>query len=512
VTARALEGIALAAFYGGDMELARRSYEKALEVRIQRSGETHPKVSETLTALGSIAYTQGKSDEAEKYWLRSLAVDERILGPRHPDVAVTLNNLGRLDVERRNFARAKERLDNAVSIYAAQQSEAHEGQIFAWTNLALAHIGLEEYDAAEPLLERALRAADATKHRLEGPILTDLADLECRTRRIDDGLARLDAARPIIAERYPDDPWRVALVDNVRAGCLAKIGRAADAESLIASSMPVLIAKWPSRTYYGHDAVQRAAKVYTMTGNRKRSRGARASLTHRVSQDSRPCHHPVLSPAAPCADIRSNRIRSWTSARRALGPVSRKHRFLDPFDAALEQRAKHRQLPRAAIYRRPVVHQRLQVIVTTAVAERQVQHGTLADAVDVEDRVLLRRPVFLDETGRLAAELGLEHHVQRTVSLEQVNLIGRLERLDPGDERILPVRDRDRVRRNRRVRDEHRAERLHEMRREARAVDAASLRNRRIEFVPCSAYQRPPRFRNARSASCASSGGTTSQV
>lgn len=268
VTARALEGIALAAFYGGDMELARRSYEKALEVRIQRSGETHPKVSETLTALGSIAYTQGKSDEAEKYWLRSLAVDERILGPKHPDVAVTLNNLGRLDVERRNFARAKERLGNAVSIYAAQQSEAHEGQIFAWTNLALAHIGLEEYDAAEPLLERALRAAVATKHRLEGPILIDLADLECRTKRIDEGLARLDSARPIVAERYPDDPWRVALVDNVRAGCLARLGRATDAESLIASSMPVLIEKWPSRTYYGHDAVQRAAKVYTMTGNR----------------------------------------------------------------------------------------------------------------------------------------------------------------------------------------------------------------------------------------------------
>ncbi len=270
VTARALEGIALAAFYSGDMQLAQRSYESALAVRIRHSGETHPKVSESLTALGSVAFHQGRLDQAEQYWLRSLAVDQRILGPRHPDVAVTLNNLGRLDVEQRNFVRARERLADAVSIYAAEQSETHEGQVFAWTNLALAYMGLGEFAAAEPLLQRALSAAVATKHRLEGPILTDLADLECRTRRIEAGLARLDRARPIAAARYPDETWRVAFVDNVRAGCLAQIGRLKEAESLMIESMPALLDKWAANTYYGHDAVQRATRVYSKTGNRAR--------------------------------------------------------------------------------------------------------------------------------------------------------------------------------------------------------------------------------------------------
>ena len=270
VKARALEGIALAAFYGGDVEQARRAYENALVVRVRHSGDTHPKVSESLTALGSIAYTQGQPVVAEKYWLRSLAVDERILGERHPDVAVTLNNLGRLDVERRNFVRARERLDQAVSIYAAGQSDAHEGQIFAWTNLALADIGLGQFEAAAALLQRALDAAIATKHRLEGPILTDLADLECRTRHFDAGLERLQSARRIVAERYPDEPWRTALVDNVRAGCMARAGRAAEAEFLVTSSLPPLMEKWGIQTYYGHDAVQRAKQVYTLTGNRTR--------------------------------------------------------------------------------------------------------------------------------------------------------------------------------------------------------------------------------------------------
>ena len=270
VTPRALEGIALATFYGGDMERARRSYESALDVRIRRSGETHPKVSESLTALGSIAYTQGRPDEAESYWLRSLDIDQRVLGPRHPDVAVTLNNLGRLDLERRNFRRASERLGNAVSIYATGQSETHEGQVFAWTNLALTNIGLGKFAVAEPLLQRALNAAIATQHRLEGPILTDLADLECRTQRAEEGLARLDSARPLLVERYPNEPWRLALLDNVYAGCLARIGRATEAEPLVTRSMPVLIKKWGANTYYGHAAVERATRVYTLTGNRTR--------------------------------------------------------------------------------------------------------------------------------------------------------------------------------------------------------------------------------------------------
>jgi tetratricopeptide (TPR) repeat protein len=281
VTPRALEGIALAQFYGGDIDQAQRAYENALDVRIRRSGETHPKVSESLTALGSIAYMQDRPDEAEKYWLQSLAVDRRILGDRHPDVAVTLNNLGRLDVERRNFVRAKERLGQSVSIYAAGQSETHEGRIFAWTNLALADIGLGQFEAAAALLHRALDAAVATKHRLEGPILTDLADLECRTRRFEEGLARLDAARRLVAQRYPDEHWRTALVDNVRAGCLARAGRAVEAEYLVVSSMPALMDKWPAESYYGHDSIQRAKQVYTMTGNRTEL----AEVSNLLSQD-----------------------------------------------------------------------------------------------------------------------------------------------------------------------------------------------------------------------------------
>ena len=106
-----------------------------------------------------------------------------------------------------------------------------------------------------------------TKSRLHGPILTDLADLECRSGRNEAGLARLGEARPIVAARYPDDPWRVAHVDEVRAGCLTHLKRYPEAEALFASSMPDLLPRWPADTLYGYDALQRAGQLYRITGN-----------------------------------------------------------------------------------------------------------------------------------------------------------------------------------------------------------------------------------------------------
>ncbi len=270
VAPRALEGLGMSSFYAGDMEGSQRWYDKALVARIRVSGETHPKVSETLTALGSIAYMRGDSTHAEEFWLRSLEVDRLVLGAKHPDLAATMVNLGRLRVERREFRQAIQILEEAVGIMVAQQSETHDSLVFGFNNLALARMGLGDYTEAAAMLRTALRAAIATRHRLEGPILTDLADLECRTGRTADGLTRLDAARRLVAERYPDEPWRTAHVDNVRGACLAALGRLSEAAPLIAQSTPVVLGKWPAQTAYGHDTLNRALRVFELMGDRRK--------------------------------------------------------------------------------------------------------------------------------------------------------------------------------------------------------------------------------------------------
>lgn len=249
--ARDLETAGLSRNGAGQLAAARALYQRALNIRVDAQGRTHPKVSEDLNELGTIAYFQNDPAGAEKYWSQSVALDQAVLGPDHPDVAATLNNLARVLVEQRKFRQALPLLGRSLAINLAQRDQTHDDLAFIFANLGLAQQGLGNSVDAEQNLLKALRAAELHKHRLLAPILTDLAALRCRRGDVAGGTALLDRAAPIMKERYPDDPWRSAWVDNTRGLCTLKGGDIAKARTLMASSAPILKARWPSGSLYG---------------------------------------------------------------------------------------------------------------------------------------------------------------------------------------------------------------------------------------------------------------------
>jgi tetratricopeptide (TPR) repeat protein len=265
VQARALEGIAQEDLAEDRFEQAAAGFSQALRVQIAATGELHPRVSEVLNQLGSLEYMRGRRDAAADYFRRCLAIDRRVYGMRHSGIGPTLNNLGRVLLEQRHFDEAGRLLSESIDVRKAEVLDTSDPMAFAFSNLALTRMGVGDLKSAESLFDKGLRAAIINKHRLHGPILTDLADLECRTKRYALGLQRLDEARPIVAARYPDEPWRVAHVDNVRAGCLTGLRRYGEAAQLIESSLPLILAKWPPNTLYGHDALERTMRLYSLT-------------------------------------------------------------------------------------------------------------------------------------------------------------------------------------------------------------------------------------------------------
>jgi tetratricopeptide (TPR) repeat protein len=267
LAARDIDGLAASAFHAGDLDQAGRQFRHALDIRVRLSGEQDAKVAETLMSLGAVEYMRGHNTEAERYFSRALPIYRHVLGEHHPDVGMTLNNLARIHMERRQFDTAKSMLQESADIMLEQKDETNDNMAFVYSNLALAHMETGDLAGAAPLYDKALRAAVANNHRLHGPILTDMADLDCRNSRFDDGLKRLDEARPIVAARYPNDAWRTALIDNVRAGCLLGLKRIAEAEPLLAASTPVLLQKWGKDGLYGADAVQRGIRFYTQANN-----------------------------------------------------------------------------------------------------------------------------------------------------------------------------------------------------------------------------------------------------
>jgi tetratricopeptide (TPR) repeat protein len=264
---RALQGIADVDLDAGKFEPAAAGFTKALSEQLALTGELHPRVSELLNELGGLEYLRGNRDAAIAYYRRCLAIEQQIFTAGHPSTAGTQQNLARILLEERDFPGAGALLEEALAAVTANVEEGSDGMAFFLSNLALVRMGQGRVGEAEPLFHKALDAAVLNKSRLHGPILTDLADLECRSGRNEAGLARLAEARPIVAARYPDDPWRVAHVDEVRAGCLTHLKRYAEAEALVSSSMPVLLPHWPANTLYGYDALQRAGQLYRLTGD-----------------------------------------------------------------------------------------------------------------------------------------------------------------------------------------------------------------------------------------------------
>jgi tetratricopeptide (TPR) repeat protein len=272
-SARARHGIAQADLGDGHFEEASRGFESALAEQIGISGERHPMVTEILNELGSLEYLRQRPAAAAKYFRRCLEIERQLLGERHPSTAPTLNNLARVLLEQRQFEEARRLLEESIDIRRGAVLETAEEMVFAFANHGLSLAGLGKLSDAEPEYLKALRAAQMHDHRLVAPVMTDLADLECRTHRMEQGLARLAEARPIMAKRYPDDPWRVALVDDVRAGCLTRLGRFDEARELISTSNPVILARWNSQSMYGHDAVLRASALPSLAAKQDAAAG-----------------------------------------------------------------------------------------------------------------------------------------------------------------------------------------------------------------------------------------------
>jgi tetratricopeptide (TPR) repeat protein len=261
------EGIAQCDMDDGNYQAAEAGFQRALARQIAATGEMHPRSAELINEIGSVKYFEGDRVRAATYFERTLRVERAVLGEAHPTITITTNNLARVLLEQRRFEEARALLEPSVRSFSHQVEATDPNMTFVLSNLALIEMGQGHDALAETYFGNALGAAIVNKHRLHGPILTDLADLECRTGRTEAGLARLKEALPIVSERYPQDAWRIAHLQNVRAGCLTAQKRYAEAEPLIGASMAVLLKKWPPDTLYGYDALQRSMQLYRLTGD-----------------------------------------------------------------------------------------------------------------------------------------------------------------------------------------------------------------------------------------------------
>ena len=254
-TARTLSGLASALLYEEKIDESKAAFERALASYRLSLGEDHPKVAETISNLGSVYYFSGDVAGAERYFRQALTVYRKVYGNGHPEVAIVLNNVARMELELGRVDDALPLLEESVGIDRNLGRGGHDDFVLGLSNLAIAYKSRGDLKRAESLLNEARNLADALNHRYWGPLLVDLADLYCRTDRASDGLTLLREAKDKITTSYPDDPWRMALLENVEGGCSTS-GPSDHVERELVDSYAVIQSRWGRDGLFSREARQ----------------------------------------------------------------------------------------------------------------------------------------------------------------------------------------------------------------------------------------------------------------
>ena len=265
--ARSLAGLASALLYQqrfGESEAALR---EALDIRRRTLGADHPLVAQTLSDLGLVLNLSGRGRESEPLAREATDIYRRILGNDHPFVSTLLNNLARLELERGELVDAEKLLNESLAIDRSRMDPDHDDLVYSLNNLGLVKLGLKQDDAALPLLEEALRIGKIRQHRMLGQVYSNLAEAYRRVGRPADALAAIDAARPLLTEMYPNDPWYLANVQSIEGAVRGAGGDVETAERVLLEGYAVVEKRWGAEGLFTQLAARRLAEFYGTRGN-----------------------------------------------------------------------------------------------------------------------------------------------------------------------------------------------------------------------------------------------------
>jgi CHAT domain-containing protein len=187
--------------YGAALEAAGKS----LDLR-RAIGRVHA-TAEALNNIAVVYEAQGSYAQAVKYLLQALALNDAKVGNKSL-IAEIHTHLGELFLLQGQFTRATQSLKQSLAI--SESSDYKPEAADARYVLGRAYTSLRQFTAARATLEQCLVFRDASGDRRgRAEVLIELAELDRRRGRLQDGLARAEEAEQLATVmELPDVQWR----------------------------------------------------------------------------------------------------------------------------------------------------------------------------------------------------------------------------------------------------------------------------------------------------------------
>lgn len=130
--------------------------QRSLELTRQVLGENHPDTADFYNIIGSLHQSLGDFKLARRNYDKSLEINQATLGD-HPRTAISLENLGTLLRRTGDPVAARVHLEKALAILMKSLGEEHRQTAIAHSNLGELLREIGDFDAALPHLEQSLK-------------------------------------------------------------------------------------------------------------------------------------------------------------------------------------------------------------------------------------------------------------------------------------------------------------------------------------------------------------------
>jgi serine/threonine-protein kinase len=225
-------------------QLAKQTYERALEIDRRVLGDDHPRVAQYLDNLAIVAQNIGDLKQAETLYRDALARVESAYGERHPETAMTKGNYGLLLQREGRLSEAEPLLRDAVairlSLFGADNYKVGYGRV----SLAMLLHDKGDLVAAESEFRQALAVYDKAlplNHQYRASLLMHFARLLVDRNKSAEALAKSGESIKIWAATSPASNPQTALAHAIHAYALEHLGKSALAAEELDAAVPVLV-------------------------------------------------------------------------------------------------------------------------------------------------------------------------------------------------------------------------------------------------------------------------------
>jgi eukaryotic-like serine/threonine-protein kinase len=225
--------------------LARRTYERALEIDRQLLGADHPRVAVHLHNLAFVMENLGDVRRAEELYRDAIQRNERAYGEHHPVTATAWGNYGLLLQRLGRLQEAESYLRRALNVMLQLYGPEHFDVAYNRVSLGLLLHDKGDLAGAESEYRQALAVYDKTlppQHQWRASALMYLARLLAERGRGPEALQLADKSIAIWTATSPAGSPKTAQAHAIHGYALLQLGQAQAAAAELDAALPTLLA------------------------------------------------------------------------------------------------------------------------------------------------------------------------------------------------------------------------------------------------------------------------------